>query len=124
VVLFAVLALPMLGVGAAALFNRVLDDGVATLRRLPLLELQERREEGDDITHYAVVPSWREDRGPTTRIEVGRTMAAKLVPGSTVLSVTTSPGRFGAERMLSVMIHDDGAQELEGRGEPAPRSGR
>jgi hypothetical protein len=106
VVLLAALALPTLGVGTATYLNRVLDDGAATLRRLPVLELQERHGEGNKRSHYAIVPSWREDRGPTTRIKLSREMAAKIVPGSTVLSVTTSPGKLDAERLLSVMVND------------------
>ena len=106
VVLVAVLALPALGIGGAVFINRALDDGAATVRRVPVLELQEHHGEGDEREYFAVVPDWREGGDATRRIEVSRETAAGIVPGETWLRLTTSPGRLEAERLLSLVVEE------------------
>lgn len=102
----AVLSLPTLGVGAALTINRLADEGPTTMRRLPVLELKDRRGDGDHVTHFAVVPEWEPDRGPTRWLKVGRSVSAEAKAGQSWLRLTTSPGRLGAVRVLELRLED------------------
>ncbi|HZL99265.1 MAG TPA: hypothetical protein VFD43_03345 [Planctomycetota bacterium] len=104
VALLAVVGVPILGLGAAVTINRTLDDGAVTLRRVPVLELRERRGDGKQVTHFAVVPDWEEGRGPTRSLKLGKRMAAQAVAGESWLRLSTSPGRLGAERVLDLQL--------------------
>ncbi|HYN64500.1 MAG TPA: hypothetical protein VES36_07845 [Candidatus Limnocylindrales bacterium] len=107
VVLLAVLGVPTLGVGAAVTINRTFDTAIPSVHRLPVLELYDRRGDGNHVTHYAVVPAWREDRGPTQRLKLGKRMAAQAVAGQSWLRLTTSPGKLNAERLLDLRLETD-----------------
>ncbi len=103
-VLASVIALPALGLGGAVQINRTLDDGSATVHRVAVLELQERRGEGKARSHFAIVEGWHPERGPTQRLRVSSETAARIVPGTSWLRLTTSPGGLGAERLLDLQV--------------------
>jgi hypothetical protein len=99
----SLVALPTLGLGAALALNRFADPGPPTVRRVPVLEVRHHREEGEHVSHYAVVPDWS-GTGTTRRIQLGRALAERTVAGQSTLRVTTSPGRLGAERLLALEL--------------------
>ena len=107
VLVLAWLALPAVCVGAAATINRWADPGPVTVRHLPVLELQQRRNEDKRVTHYAVVPDWTEGGGTTRRIKLRRELVQRAVAGQSRLRLTTSPGRLGGERLVDLALEGD-----------------
>jgi hypothetical protein len=104
VLVLAWLALPVAGVGAAATINRWADSGPVAVRRLLVLEVRHKRDENKHYTHYAVVPDWSEGGGTTRRIKLRGELAQRAVAGQSQLRLTTSPGWFGAERLLDLAL--------------------
>ena len=109
VVFLSLLALPALGLAGAVTLNNLADPGPATVRTLPVLEVQRHRGEGDDVSHYAVVPEWREGEDRTRRIRLSRALADRTVAGQSRLRITTSPGRLGGERLLDLRLEGETA---------------
>lgn len=105
VVLLSLVAVPALGAAAAVLVNHAFDDGPSTVRRVPVLELIEKRN-GEDkkLRHYAVVPQWREDGHPTRRVRLSEALARQAVAGRSRLVLTTSPGALKGERLLDLQL--------------------
>lgn len=104
VMLTALLALPLLAMGAAVTLNRVADPGPAVVRRATVLKVTQRHGENNHVNYYAVVPAWDPGAGPTQAIELSHAKANQVVTGRSVLVFTTSPGWLGGERLLDLRI--------------------
>jgi hypothetical protein len=105
--LLALLLVPgviMAGMAAALAANRYLDPGPPVRHRLPVLAVQERRNEKQLTGYWAVVPDWHGGRGSTRRISFGKRSGAALAAGRSELVLQVSPGRLGAERVLFTVI--------------------
>jgi len=119
---FGVLALLLLPTVMLASFagalaaNRFLDPGPAVQHRVPVVAVHERHNKDKLTGYWAVVPDWHlASDGPlggheagdgdhTRRISFGTRSGSELVPGRSELLLVVSPGRFGAERLLTAAV--------------------
>ena len=104
VALTALLALPVLGMGATVTLNRLADPGPPAVHRATVLEITQRHGDGDRVDYYAVVPAWDPGAGPRRAIEISHAQAQQVVTGRSVIVFTTSPGWLGGERLLEKRI--------------------
>jgi len=109
VTFLTLVAIPALGVGGAVILNHLADPGPSSVRTLPVLEVQHRRGEGKHVSHYAVVPEWREGGDRTLRLKLSGALAERAVAGQSRLRLTTSPGGLGAERLLDLRLEGETA---------------
>ena len=107
VFLISLFAFPLAGFGYAAFFNGAFDQGSPELHRVNVINKKYSHNK-NGYTYYAVVNSWRENSAEKTEdIRVSKGLYNSLQPGSSTMTVTTKPGKFGFEWIVQIAAHSE-----------------
>jgi uncharacterized protein with PQ loop repeat len=100
VFIIAFFGFPLAGFGYTAYSNGAWDKNMATVHDAQVVHKYYSRNK-NSYTYYSVVNSWREDQ-VNEKIKVSKSFYNHLQPGSSVMAITTKPGRFGYEWIVSI----------------------
>jgi hypothetical protein len=96
----ALLAFPLAGFGYRGFLNGALDDSPPAVHQLIVLKKYYKRSK-NKYKYYAVVNSWRKPE-TTERLRIKKSFYNYLQPGSSTISITTKPGKFGYEWIVEL----------------------
>ena len=96
----ALFAFPLAGFGYRGFLNGALDDGPAAVHQVIVLNKYYSKSK-NSYTYYAVVNSWRKTES-TEKLRISKSFYNYLNPGSSTITVTTKPGRFGFEWIVDL----------------------
>lgn len=86
---------PLAGFGYTGYLNGVLDENPPAIHQVAVLDKYYSRSK-NSTSYYAVVNSWREKEN-TEKLRVSNRFYNSLQPGSSTITVTTKPGKYGYE---------------------------
>lgn len=101
VFLITLFTFPMAGFGYGVFFNGALDKDPPTPYQV--LVLGKHKSGGKNTAYYAEVESWRENEN-TELVGISRQLYQQLEPRSSKIIITTKPGKFGFEYIISRRI--------------------
>lgn len=93
-------AFPLAGFGYSGFLNGVLDDSPPSVHQVLVLNKYYKRSK-DSHSYYAVVNSWRKPES-TEKLRISRSFYSYLNPGSSTITITTKPGKFGFEWIVEI----------------------
>lgn len=88
-------AFPLAGFGYRGFLNGALDDSPAAVHQVIVLKKYYKRSK-NNYKYYALVNSWRKPE-TTERLRIQKPFYNYLQPGSSTITITTKPGKFGFE---------------------------
>jgi len=91
----ALFAFPLAGFGYRSFLNGALDDSPPAVHRVLVLDKYYSRSKSS-YSYYARVKSWRKT-GTNEKLRVSKSSYNYLQPGSSTITITTKPGKFGFE---------------------------
>ena len=100
VVALALFALPLMGMGLEIFLNGYLDTSPASLHTVAVMNKQISKSE-DSTSYYAILDSWREGHD-TEKLSISSFEYSRLDIKRGQAKVTTKPGKFGFEWIVSV----------------------
>jgi hypothetical protein len=96
----ALFAFPLAGFGYRGFLNGVLDDSPPAVHQVIVLKKYYKRNK-NNYKYYAVVNSWRKPES-TERLRIKKSFYNYLQPGSSTITITTKPGKFGFEWIVEI----------------------
>jgi hypothetical protein len=93
-------AFPLAGFGYRGFLNGALDDSPPAVHQVIVLKKYYKRSK-NKYKYYAVVNSWRKPE-TTERLRIKKSFYNYLQPGSSTISITTKPGKFGFEWIVEI----------------------
>lgn len=96
----ALFAFPLAGFGYMGFLNGALDDGPPAVHQVIVLNKYYSHNK-NNYTYYAVVNSWREPES-TEKLHISKSFYNYLNPGSSTITITTKPGKFGFEWIVEI----------------------
>jgi hypothetical protein len=88
-------AFPLAGFGYRGFLNGALDDGSPAVHQVMVLNKYYKRSK-NKYSYYAVVKSWRKPEA-AEKLRISKSFYNYLQPGSSTMTITTKPGKFGFE---------------------------
>jgi dipeptidyl aminopeptidase/acylaminoacyl peptidase len=96
----ALFAFPLAGFGYSGFLNGALDDSPPAVHQVIVLNKYYSRSK-NNYTYYAVVNSWRKPES-TEKLNISKSFYNYLQPGSSTITITTKPGKFGFEWIVEL----------------------
>jgi hypothetical protein len=96
----ALFAFPLAGFGYRGFLNGALDDGPPAIHQVIVLNKYYSKSK-NNYTYYAVVNSWRKPES-TEKLRISKSFYNYLQPGSSTITITTKPGKFGFEWIVEI----------------------
>jgi hypothetical protein len=94
VFLISLFAFPLAAIGYDTFLNGALDDGPPAVHQVMVIKKYYTKKKSN-FSYYAIVQSWREKSGE--KLKISRRFYDYLNPGSSRITITTKPGKFGFE---------------------------
>jgi hypothetical protein len=96
----ALFAFPLAGFGYRGFLNGALDDSPPAVHQVIVLNKYYKRSK-NKYSYYAVVNSWRKPESEE-KLRVSKSFYNYLQPGSSTITITTKPGKFGFEWIVEL----------------------
>jgi hypothetical protein len=96
----ALFAFPLAGFGYSGFLNGVLDDSSPAVHQVLVLNKYYKRSK-NKYSYYAVVNSWRKQESEE-KLRISKSLYNYLQPGSSTITITTKPGKFGFEWIVEL----------------------
>jgi hypothetical protein len=96
----ALFAFPLAGFGYSGFLNGVLDDSSPAVHQVLVLNKYYKRSK-NKYSYYAVVNSWRKQESEE-KLRISKSFYNYLQPGSSTITITTKPGKFGFEWIVEL----------------------
>jgi hypothetical protein len=96
----ALFAFPLAVFGYRSFLNGALDDGLPAVHQVIVLNKYYSKSK-NNYTYYAIVNSWRKPES-TEKLRISKSFYNYLQPGSSTITITTKPGKFGFEWVVEL----------------------
>ena len=96
----ALFAFPLACFGYRGFLNGALDDGLPAVHQVIVLNKYYSKSK-NNYTYYAIVNSWRKPES-TEKLRISKSFYNYLQPGSSTITITTKPGKFGFEWVVEL----------------------